>query len=83
VLQTPPESWRGRRVRRAPCPHSEASEERTLESKKRASFSGEEVRQHDEVEAERIVGLGMKALGLTEESLREQLKGSVEKVALA
>jgi len=55
----------------------------TMESNKRASFSGEEVRQHDEVEAERIVGLGMKALRLTEESLREQIKGSVEKVALA
>ncbi len=54
-----------------------------LESKKRASFSGEEVRQHDEVEAERIVGLGMRALRLTEESLAGQIKGSPEKVALA
>jgi len=55
----------------------------TLESTKRESFSGEEVRQHDEVEAERVVGLGMRALRLTEESLEGQIKGSPEKVALA
>ena len=55
----------------------------SLESKKRSSFSGEEVRQHDEVEAERIVGLGMQVLGLTDDQLTAQIKGSPEKVALS
>ena len=55
----------------------------SMESKKRTSFTGEEVRQHDEVEAERIVSLGMQALGLIDEHLDEQIKGSPEKVALA
>lgn len=55
----------------------------TLKSKRRESFSGSEIKQHDEKEAERILELGMKALGLTDQHLSEQKKGSPEKVALA
>jgi len=55
----------------------------SLESKERTSFSGEEVRQHDELEAERVVGLGMQALGITDQHLMEQIKGSPEKISLA
>lgn len=55
----------------------------TLESKRRESFSGSEIKQHDEKEAERILGLGMKTLGLTDQHLAEQKKGSPGKIALA
>lgn len=55
----------------------------TLKSKRRESFSGSEIKQHDEKEAERILNLGMKVLGLAEQHLAEQKKGSPAKVALA
>lgn len=55
----------------------------TLKSKRRESFSGPEIRQHDEREAERVLSLGMKALGLAEKDLAGQKKGSPEKVAMA
>lgn len=55
----------------------------TLKSKRRESFSGPEIRQHDEREADRVLSLGMKALGLAEKDLAGQKKGSPEKVAMA
>ena len=55
----------------------------TLKSKKRESFSGAALRQHDAEAAERVLVSGMKALGVTDESLANQIKGSPEKYALA
>jgi len=55
----------------------------TLAFKKRESFSGPEVRLHDEAEAERLIVLGMAELGMKEQDLPEQKKGSPQKYALA
>jgi putative transposase len=55
----------------------------TLKLKKRESFSGAEIRQHDDEAAERVLASGMKALGVTDESLSNQIKSSPEKYALA
>ncbi|MCF7849131.1 MAG: transposase [Kiritimatiellales bacterium] len=54
-----------------------------LESNRRDSFSGPEVKRHDELEAERLVELGMKTLALSEEDLDLLIKGSPEKYAIA
>gem|GEM_PF-634124 len=54
-----------------------------MAGKQRSSFSGEQVRSHDEVEAERLVIRGLKALGLTDESLDGLKKNCPEKVAVA
>jgi len=52
-------------------------------SGKRESFSGDEVRQHDEREAERLFQDGLGVLGLTEEMLLGLRKGAEEKALLA
>jgi len=49
----------------------------------RASYNGEEIRKHDEVEAERYLIKGLQCLGLDEDTLSSQPKGSREKAALA
>ncbi len=54
-----------------------------LRGKRRDSYSGDVARRHDELEAERLIGLGMDALGIVENMLSGQAKGSVEKYALA
>ncbi|NOU35650.1 MAG: transposase [Kiritimatiellaceae bacterium] len=54
-----------------------------LKVTRRESFSGTDVRRHDEAEAERLISLGMRVLRLTEKNLTEQKKGSPEKYALA
>ena len=54
-----------------------------MAGKQRRSFSGEQVRSHDEVEAERLVRLGLKTLGLTEESLGLLKMNCPEKYAVA
>ena len=50
---------------------------------KRESFSGEEVRTHDEARAEALIAAGMKALGLSNADLGATIKNSPEKYALA
>lgn len=55
----------------------------SLKSKRRESFSGAEIRQHDEVEAERLVKMGLKALGLADGDLGAMIKSSPEKYAIA
>lgn len=50
---------------------------------KRESFSGEEVRTHDETRAEELIAAGMKGLRLTEADLDSMIKNSPEKYALA
>ena len=52
-------------------------------SGKRESFSGDEVRLHDEYEAERLLQGGLDILELTEESLLKLRKGADEKALLA
>ncbi|QBG48098.1 transposase [Verrucomicrobia bacterium S94] len=52
-------------------------------SGKRESFCGEEVRQHDEVEAERLLQQGIECLQLDEQSLYGMRKGADEKALLA
>lgn len=50
---------------------------------KRESFSGEEVRTHDETRAEELIAFGMKKLKLAEADLDAMIKNSPEKYALA
>lgn len=54
-----------------------------LEAGQRASFSGVGVARHDEVEAERLVGLGMAALGMQDSDLESMAKGASAKYAIA
>jgi REP element-mobilizing transposase RayT len=54
-----------------------------LEAKRRDSFSGDDVRRHDEIEAERLVGLGMNSLALKESDLEQLKKSAPEKYAIA
>ena len=57
--------------------------ESAVNGKQRSSFSGEAMRGHDEAEAERLVGLGLDALGLTDNDLAELKKNSPQKYAIA
>lgn len=54
-----------------------------LSSGQRNSFSGDEVGAHDELNAERLLVAGMKALGLKESQLSELRKGAEEKALLS
>lgn len=54
-----------------------------LEGKQRNSFAGEEVRKHDEVEADRILSAGLGCLGVDRMSLAGLPKGAPEKAVLA
>lgn len=54
-----------------------------IEGKQRSSYSGEAIKHHDTVEAERLVLSGMKALGLRESSLKKLAKGEMNKCLLA
>ncbi len=54
-----------------------------LRGHRRASYNGEEIRKHDEIEAERYLIKGLHCLGLDEDTLSSQPKGSREKAALA
>ncbi len=54
-----------------------------LEAGKRESYSGEAVYRHGEEKAERLVVLGLKALGMTENDLCAQKKSTQEKYGLA
>jgi REP element-mobilizing transposase RayT len=56
---------------------------RSLEKRKRESYSGEEVKTHDEARAEALVVAGLKKLGLNEPDLGNMIKNSPEKYALA
>lgn len=49
----------------------------------RRSYGGAAIRKHDEGEAERLIRWGLKVLGLREEDLPRQPKGSAQKRALA
>lgn len=55
----------------------------TLKGKRRDSYSGESVERHDAMMAERLIKLGLEALGISEDMLANQAKGSAEKYALA
>jgi REP element-mobilizing transposase RayT len=54
-----------------------------LEGKKRSSYNGEEVKHHDEAEAERYLVEGMAILGLNKQALHSLKKGAKEKAILA
>lgn len=55
----------------------------SLEGKKASSFSGEAVREHNEVEAERLVQKGLSILHLDSGTLESMRKGAPEKMAIA
>ena len=55
----------------------------SLESRRRESFSGEDVARHDEVEAERLVRAGMQTLSLAEDDLEQLIKSAPAKYAIA
>ena len=55
----------------------------SMEKGKRESYSGEEVRTHDESRAEALIVAGLKKLGMAESALRGMIKNSPEKYALA
>jgi REP element-mobilizing transposase RayT len=50
---------------------------------KRESYSGMAIAKHDEAQAEELVQNGMKVLGITEDDLEKQRKGSRDKCLLA
>jgi len=54
-----------------------------LAGRRRESFSGEEVKLHDEAVAERLVVAGLDALGVVEEALPEMKMSSPAKYAVA
>lgn len=54
-----------------------------LKEAKRGSHAGEEIRLHDEAEAERFLQEGLKRLGLNQKRLSEMPKGAAEKAVLA
>jgi len=54
-----------------------------MKGKRRSSFSGEQVRGHDLIEAERLVKTGLKVLGLSEDDLNKLLKNCPQKYAVA
>ena len=56
---------------------------KSLKKGKRESYSGEEVRTHDEAWAEQLVLAGLKKLRLEESDLGRMIKNSPEKYALA
>jgi len=51
--------------------------------KRRDSFMGEEIRMHDEKEAEKLLGVGLRVCGLTEADLPVLKKGDDRKKAIA
>jgi len=54
-----------------------------MADKKRESYGGKARQEHDERAGERLVGKGLKALGLKEDVLMSERKGSLAKCALA
>lgn len=54
-----------------------------VSNNKRDSYSGEAIIRHDEAEAERLVNVGMKILGISENDLDGMRKGAMEKRLLA
>ncbi len=54
-----------------------------LESRRRESFSGEDMAKHDEVEAERLVKAGLQTLSLSEDDLERLIKSAPAKYAIA
>ncbi len=80
------ESWA--KIRRGWCFGGDAFRDEMLErieslSGKRESFSGAQVRLHDEREAELLLVEGLKVLGVSEGRLLELRKGAEEKALLA
>ena len=57
--------------------------EKTLKGKRRESYLGDELREHDEAQALRILQKGLDVLGISEDELRPKAKGAVEKPVLA
>ena len=54
-----------------------------MSNNKRDSYSGEAIIRHDEAEAERLVKVGMKIFGISENDLDGMRKGAMEKRLLA
>jgi hypothetical protein len=50
---------------------------------KEESYSGDEIREHDEAQALRILQRGLDVLGISEGELQVKAKGAVEKQVLA
>jgi putative transposase len=54
-----------------------------LDGKERESYQGEELRAHDEAEADRILQVGLRVLKLKEQDFTKMAKGAPEKQVLA
>ena len=57
--------------------------EKTLKGKRRESYLGYELREHDEAQALRILQKGLDVLRISEDELRAKAKGAVQKQVLA
>jgi hypothetical protein len=57
--------------------------EGVFDGRQRDSFRGEGAKAHDEGDAEKLLEMGLKALGLAEEDLENMRKGAPEKAAIA
>lgn len=77
-------------IRRGWCFGSDEFRDRMVESldgvlngKRRTSFAGDQIRQHDTLEAERLAASGIKQLGLRESDLETLRKGDPRKKVIA
>jgi hypothetical protein len=77
-------------VRRGWCLGREGFRERLIEmvdkviqGKRKETYRGDEIQAHDEAEAGRLLGVGLKTLGLKEQELDRMAKGAQEKQVLA
>lgn len=57
--------------------------EKTLKGKRRESYSGDAMREHDEAQALRMLQRGLDVLGISKGELQVKAKGAVEKQLLA
>jgi putative transposase len=54
-----------------------------MRGKQKETYSGDEVRAHDQAQAEKFLRVGLSALELNEQDLRDMPKGAMEKQVLA
>ena len=61
----------------------EITEIKVIQGKRKETYKGDEILAHDEAEAGRLLGVGLKTLGLKEQELDRMAKGAQEKQILA
>jgi hypothetical protein len=57
--------------------------DKVIQGKRKETYKGDEMRAHGEAEAGRLLGVGLKTLGLKEQELNRMAKGAQKKQVLA